>query len=58
YIERIYLQRAKWPSIIPICGCLVLFKSKIKFYYYLHDVHGLTNVIWWKLEPKPAAKRK
>lgn len=58
HIERIHLQRAKWPSTTPICGCSVLFESEIEFRRHLHDVHGLTNAIWRKPEPKPAAKRK
>lgn len=58
YIKRIHLQRTKWPSTTPICGCSVSFESEIKFHRHLHDVHGLTNAIWRKPESKPAIKRK
>ncbi|PYH28198.1 uncharacterized protein BO87DRAFT_453158, partial [Aspergillus neoniger CBS 115656] len=58
HIERIHIQRMEWPSIKPVCGCSALFKSEIEFCCYLHDVHGLTNVIWRRPEPKPAVKRK
>ncbi|KAL5332292.1 hypothetical protein BJX70DRAFT_393091 [Aspergillus crustosus] len=33
-------------------------RSEIKYCCYLHDVHGLINVIWWRPEPKLAVKRK
>jgi hypothetical protein len=58
HIERIHIQRMKWPSTKPICGCLASFESEIEFRRHLHDAHGLTNALWRRPEPKPAVKRK
>lgn len=48
----------EWPSTKPIRGCSRSFESEIDFRRHLHDVHGLTNAIWRRPEPKPAVKRK
>ena len=58
HIERRHIQKMKWPSTKPICGCSGSFVSEIEFRRHLHDVHGLTNAIWRRPEPKPAVKRK
>ncbi|KAK1141018.1 hypothetical protein N8T08_009675 [Aspergillus melleus] len=58
HIEKKHIQKMEWPSMNPICGCSRSFESEIDFRRHLHDVHGLTNAIWLRPEPKPAVKRK
>ena len=58
HIERRHIQKMKWPSTKPICGCSDSVESEIEFRRHLHDVHGLTNAIWRRSEPQPAVKRK
>ena len=58
HIERRHIQKMKWPTTKPTCGCSGLFESEIELRRHLHDVHGLTNAIWRRPESKPAVKRK
>jgi hypothetical protein len=56
HIEEKHIEKVKWPTEEPICGCSRSFELERDFRYHLHDVHGLADGIW---KPrKPSAKRK
>ncbi|KAJ5456181.1 hypothetical protein N7530_011455 [Penicillium desertorum] len=46
HIKDTHLQRMKWPTTDPLCGCPRSFDNARDFCRHLYDVHGFTKGIW------------